>query len=176
MAIFLFTIGGKMMSTLIVYCSNHGTTKKVATKLKDRLSGEVTLLDISKQKQEIAFDDFDSIIVGGSIHIGNLQGKLKKFLQEYNHHLLMKKLGLFLCCMHDGEQAVEQMHNAFPEHLRENAVAIGLFGGEFLVSRMNFWEKLIVKKVAGATEDVSNIKDDKIQEFADLFNKETEAS
>ncbi|MCD8509580.1 MAG: flavodoxin domain-containing protein [Bacillus sp. (in: Bacteria)] len=161
------------MSTLIVYCSNHGTTEKVANLLKEKLSDESVLLDVSKEKKEIMVADFDTIIVGGSIHIGNLQKKLKIFLHEYNHHLITKKLGFFLCCMHDGDQAIEQMNNAFPEHLREKAVAIGMFGGEFLVSKMNFLERLIVKKVAGVSENTSRINDEEINRFVEIFNCES---
>lgn len=158
------------MKTLIVYCSSHGTTTKAALLLKKKLEGDVVVLNLNRAKLQSDVDLFDAVIIGGSIHAGHIQGKIKKFMKENRDVLMKKKIGLFLCCMREGELAKEQFENAYPLDLREIAVATGFFGGEFLVSKMNFFEKQIVKRVSKVTTDTSRINERAIGEFAYLFN------
>jgi menaquinone-dependent protoporphyrinogen oxidase len=48
---------------------------------------------------------------------------------------------------------------------------MGLFGGELLVSKMNFFERQIVKKVDGITADQSHLDMEAIYEFATRLNR-----
>ncbi|MEH7492138.1 flavodoxin domain-containing protein [Neobacillus niacini] len=158
------------MKTLIVYCSSHGTTEKAVQMVSEWLEGEVLTVDLKRDK--ITFDvcDYDFVIIGGSIHAGSIQGKIKNFIGKQYEELLTKKLGLFLCCWHDGETALEQFDKAFPEELRNVSIANGIFGGEFLVSKMNFIERQIVKKVSGVTNDTSNLDTTAIMTFVMKIN------
>jgi len=158
------------MKSLIVYCSSHGTTEKAVGLLSENLVGEVLSVDLKREKTTFDLKDFDTVIIGGSIHAGRIQRKIKKFLQTHHEELLEKELGLFLVCMRDGEIAMEQFNNAFPQDLRKNSVAMGLFGGEFLVSKMNFFERQVVKKVDGITTNQSKLDLNAIKEFAYRLN------
>jgi menaquinone-dependent protoporphyrinogen oxidase len=159
------------MKSLIVYCSSHGTTEKVVGILSEQLAGEVVSVDLKRDKTIIDLNVYDAVIIGGSIHAGMIQRRIKKFIQTHHNELLLEKeLGLFLVCMREGEMAVEQFNNAYPQDLRKNSVALGLFGGEFLVSEMNFFERQVVKKVDGITADQSKLDMDAIMEFASRFN------
>jgi menaquinone-dependent protoporphyrinogen oxidase len=158
------------MSTAIIYTTNHGTTETVARKIKDRLNDtSVELIDL-KNRKHINPSDYNKIILGASIHAGQIQRRVKKFIQKYEQALLQNPLGLFLSCM-DEEKAREQFNNAFPESLRNHAKSRKLTGGEFKTERMSGIEKFMVKKVAGITESVSNIKEDKIEELAAEMSK-----
>lgn len=84
--------------------------------------------------------------------------------------LKSKKLGLYLCCMEEGEKAREQFENAFPAELREYAKSAKLLGGEFVFEKMNFIERMLVKKIAGTNESISKIKVDEIKKFVKPFN------
>jgi menaquinone-dependent protoporphyrinogen oxidase len=159
------------MKSLVVYCSSHGTTEKAAHFLTQHVKGDVVTLNLNQKNSTIDLDSFDVIMVGGSIHAGMIQRKVKKFIAEHQDLLMRKQLGLFLCCMYEGEIAKEQFANAFPSDLREHSRAEGLFGGEFLISHMNFIEKMIVKKVSGVTDETSNLNYPAIQRFSDEFNK-----
>jgi menaquinone-dependent protoporphyrinogen oxidase len=158
------------MKSLIVYCSSHGTTEKAVRFLSESLEGEVLTVDLKKEKDSLALESFNTVIIGGSIHVGNIQRKVKQFIRNNLETLLKKEVGLFLCCMSEGETAIEQFNNAFPQELRKNSAAMGLFGGEFLLSKMNFLEKKVVKKVSGATNDQSNLDYKAIKEFASRLN------
>ncbi len=55
-----------------------------------------------------------------------------------------------------------EFNNAFPELLRKHAITSKCVGGEFLFKKMNFIEKLIVKKVSGISHNVSKIDEEKV--------------
>ena len=61
--------------------------------------------------------------------------------------LKQKRLGLYLCCMEEGETAQKQFNEAYPVELRDHATALGLFGGAFNFEKMNAFERMIIKKV-----------------------------
>ncbi len=159
------------MKSLIVYCSAHGTTEKAVQLLSKELEGDITALDLKRDKHDVDVRDFDSIIIGGSIHAGNIQRKVKLFIRNNLDVLLTKKVGLFLCCMYDGVTATDQFDHAFPAGLRQVAVVSGLFGGELIISKINFFEKQIIKKVTGITADTSNFDHASVKEFAAVFKK-----
>ena len=73
--------------------------------------------------------------------------------------------------MAEGEQAKDELASSFPKELLEAAAAKDYFGGEFLVTRMNPIDRMIVKKVAKTDGDVSKILTDRIEAFAKLMNK-----
>lgn len=62
------------------------------------------------------------------------------------NRLKLKEIGLFICCKEDGGNAQKQLLNAFPGELIRNAKAPACFGGEFDFGKMNFFQKMIVKK------------------------------
>ncbi|MDA1478018.1 flavodoxin domain-containing protein [Bacillus changyiensis] len=153
------------MKTLVVFCSNHGTTEKAVKHLVSQLPGEIKSIDLKREKIKVDINEFEYVLIGGSIHAGQIQGKLRSFMKNNMEILLHKKLGLFLCCMQEGETAQKQFEQAFPKELRKKAIVHGLFGGEFLVTKMNFIEKAIVKKVSGVVTDTSALNTKAIKEF-----------
>jgi menaquinone-dependent protoporphyrinogen oxidase len=157
------------MKTGIIYISKHGTTEKVARSIANQLaSDELQLINLRKDKIK-DLEKYDRIIIGGSIHVGNVNGKTKKFCETHKDILMNKSLGLFLCCMEKGEKAHEQFAHAFSEDLRAHSLSNGLMGGEFNFDKMNFFEKAIIKKISGNTESVSEINYKAIDEFVNNF-------
>lgn len=156
------------MGILILYMTSHGCAEKAAKTLKEMLNDEVVLINL-KRDSEPDLAAYDTMIIGGSIHAGRIQGRIKKFCERNASLLLDKKLGLFLCCMEEGEKAQKQFEDAFSAELRDHATAMGLFGGEFNFERMNFLEKKIVKKVAKVSESVFKINKKAIDKFASAF-------
>jgi menaquinone-dependent protoporphyrinogen oxidase len=154
------------MKTAIIYSSTHGTTEKVASRLAEILGIENIKLFNLRNESTIDISVFDTVIIGGSIHAGNIQMRIKKFCKINLLALLDKKLGLFMCGMNEPEYEKE-FRNAFPELLREHASATCIPGGEFLFDKMNFFQRAIVTKISGIKESVSKIDDSKIIMFAD---------
>ncbi|WP_458414508.1 flavodoxin domain-containing protein [Schinkia sp. CFF1] len=158
------------MKVLIVFVSSHGTTEKAAHLLSDNLEGDIEILDLRVQPHPV-LSPYDTIIIGASIHAGEISRKEKKFIARNLDVLATKHIGLFLCCIRENEMAVEQFERAFPKELRDIALSSGLFGGELITSKMNFFEKKIIKTVMGTTDDVSKLDLDVIKEFANQMNK-----
>jgi len=159
------------MNTLIVYSTTHGTTEECAQLLAEQLQGDVTLNNLKKQSHP-DLSPYTTVIVGGSIHAGQIQKRVKKFCESNTTTLKEKRLALFLCCMEEGETAQTQFDNAFPEELRRRAKTSGLFGGAFDFNKMNVIYKFITKKVAGVTESISKINGNNIAAFAAELNKQ----
>ncbi|MBN2092337.1 flavodoxin domain-containing protein [candidate division KSB1 bacterium] len=158
------------MKTLIVYTTSHGCTEKCAFKIKGKLSGEVEIIDLKKSKI-INLSQYETVIIGGSIHAGRIQGRVQKFAKQNLAALLQKKLGLFLCCMEENENARQQFDNAFLPELREHASAHGLLGGEFNFDKMNFFERAIIRKISKINENVSKISEAAIDKFVNDLTK-----
>jgi len=156
------------MKTLIIYESLHGSSEKCATRLKELIGGEIQLARLS-ENDKISLNPFENVIIGGSIHMGVIQSRVQNFVMKHQNLLLEKQLGLFLCCMEEGETARQQFAKAYPAGLRDHAVASGLFGGEFNFKKMNFFERKITKKITGVKNSVSKIDDNEIVKFAGKF-------
>ena len=140
------------MKTAIVYMSKHGTTEKVVRIISDHLASQsydVINLRINKSPD---ISGYDFVIIGGSIHAGMIQKRVKQFCINNAFLLMAKKVGLFLCCMEVGGKATEQFNNAYPAELREHAFYTGLMGGECLTDKMNFLERRLVRAVVGGPE------------------------
>ncbi|OGF44688.1 MAG: hypothetical protein A2452_07850 [Candidatus Firestonebacteria bacterium RIFOXYC2_FULL_39_67] len=155
------------MSTVILYSTRHGAAKKCAELLKFKIFGS-EIVDI---KNNPGFDvsSYDTVIIGGSIRAGRAKKELRKFCEKKKEVLLKKKLGLYICCMSEGEKAEEQIKTNFPVELYDKAAAKDYFGGIFDFTKLNFIERFIVKKVAKIKESVFNIKEDRITKFAEKF-------
>lgn len=156
------------MSTLILFASSNGCAAKSALMIKEKLKDNVQVISF-KEKHLPELADFETVIIGGSIHAGKIQKSVAKFCEKNKTELLKKKLGLFLCCMEEGEKAKKQFDDSYTEELRNHSSANGLFGGEFDFDKMNFLEKMIVKKVANITESVSKFKEDELEKFVEKF-------
>lgn len=158
------------MKTLITYSTTHGCTGKIARELKHFLGLDVTLCNL-KEDAVPPLESFDRIIIGGSIHAGQIQKRVKDFCNTHLVDLKNKELGLFICCMEEGEKALKQLLDAYPESLLRVAKATACLGGEFNFDRMNFFQRMIIKKVAHVEETTSNIDHEAIKRFSKKMDK-----
>jgi len=160
------------MKSLIIYASTYGFTKDCVEKLKEMLRGEVFATNIMTDSIP-PMDDFDHIIIGGSIYMGQIQKKLKLYCTQNCNSLVNKHLAFFLCC--GLPESFEQiLKTAFPEELIKLAVAKECFGGELRINRMNFAHKMIagLMKKAIVKEGKSEIRQipENIASLAECMN------
>ncbi|MDP8269372.1 MAG: flavodoxin domain-containing protein [Candidatus Tenebribacter davisii] len=151
------------MKTAIIYMSKHGTTEKITKLLSDKIENS-TMFNLSSSSS-IVLENYDTIIIGGSIHFGSMQKKLKQFIAKNIDVLLTKRTALFMVCMDKTDKRNEQFENAYPQELRNRSIVNGYFRGEFIFDKMNFIEKIIIKKISGRSTDVSEIDYEAIDEF-----------
>ncbi len=153
------------MKTLVTYATNHGATAAAAETLGQAIGGDVTVLDI-KDDPKHDISAYDTVLLGGSIHAGNIQRRVRKFCESNKTALLGKRLGLFVSCMYEGDKARQQFDAAYPSSLRTHASAEGFFGGILNWEKMNFIERTIVKKVEGVSHTVDKMDHEAIAAFA----------
>lgn len=135
------------MKTLIAYSTTLGCTEQCASKLKEDLGNGVEMVRISRRRR-YNLQEYDNIIIGGSIHEGMIQRSVFKFCENNLEVLLLKQVGLFVCCMDPDANEQELIDRAFPEKLRKHALASGFFGGELNIKKMNLLQKIMTRKAA----------------------------
>jgi len=142
------------MKTMILFGSTYGYTKECATKLANDLEGEVCLVDIGKDTIP-ELDDYDTILIGGSIYMGQIQKKIKEYCISNEASLKNKNLGFFISCG-TPNNFDDNIINAFPEPLLKNALSIENFGGELRTDKMKLAHKLITNLMKKATAKENN--------------------
>ena len=67
-----------MFQTLVLYSSTHGHTAKIAARIAERLedAGAVVHLRVVDPHQDISPVDYDSVVIGASVHAGHHQPEI----------------------------------------------------------------------------------------------------
>lgn len=157
------------MSTLIVYASKYGCTEKCANLIAEELNEMADIVNLKKAKN-CDPSAYDRVIIGGSIYMGKIQKEVTNFCTKNLDLLKDKRIGLFACGMAEGEEQAAELNANFPAELLELAVAKEFLGGEFLVDKMNFFEKAIIKKVSKITSNQSKLQEENLHKFAREMN------
>lgn len=155
----------------IIYSTHHGTTEAVAKEIQRLVQPQhVELINLGENKHP-DISNYDVVILGSSIHASHNQSRMHTFCKKNIPELLQKQLGLYLCCMNRGEME-QSMQNAYSEILRNRAFSLQFMGGEYKMDKMNFIERILLKKIAGVTESKSSINYDAINEFVERIKEQ----
>ena len=157
------------MSILLLYLSKHGTVEEVANTMKN-ISGEtVQVRKLDSHVNGAFIEKYDTLIVGGSIHMGKAPKRLIRFCKSYSHFFKEKKSGVFLCTLTDPKDAEHYLTETFPPEVIEACHATGLFGGAVKYEKMNLMERSMMKKITGKDKSFSKIDSDRIAAFIESF-------
>ncbi|WP_312884215.1 flavodoxin domain-containing protein [Clostridium psychrophilum] len=149
-----------------MYSTKHGATKKAAEMLKTKLAGDVNIVNIML-KPALQLEEYDNIILGGSIYIGKIQKKLSSFIGENLPLLLEKRIGLFICAAEKDETLVgNELKSAFTQVIFDHAIVKEVFGFELDMDKLGFFEKFIMSKVKGVKTSIHELSEPKIDIFA----------
>ena len=152
------------MRTLIGFTSTYGTAEECAKLLAAQLVGEVDVINLAKEQPDPG--DYDRIILGGSIYMGQIQKANKSYCETHSQQLLQKPLGLYICSGRQGDEAAAQWQAAFPTALLEHAQWVNTLGYRYNLQRMSFLHRMIVKKLAKVTQDQDALDRGSIQSLA----------
>lgn len=159
------------MKTIICYATKTGTTRKAAEMLKEQLS-DVTVCDLAKDKVDLA--EYDCIIIGGSIRMGQIHKEAKKFIVE-NKDVLMEKKCAFFICNGFPEQVETFMMQNIDQELLSHAICAASFGGEMNLENLKGMDKFIAKAVTNSMKDkpqsVPKLLPENIKQFAEAVNE-----
>jgi len=162
-----------MNRILIAYATKYGCTEKCAGMLADKLNqmGQQADLCNLKSGASINLQNYDKILIGGSIYAGRIQKEVSVFCSGNRNALVMKKLGFFICGLSEGETAEKQLETCFPQELLSRASARENFGSQLIFEKMNFMERMIIKKITKKDSDYSNILEANIDRFAQVMSE-----
>jgi menaquinone-dependent protoporphyrinogen oxidase len=138
------------MKTLILYASTYGYAEQCARTLAKMMGGQADAVSVANGATP-ALAGYDAVILGSSIYMGQINKKLKDYMDGHADELKAKKLGLFLCS--GLPENLEQNFNAnFPVALLQAAVAREFFGGVLDKSKMSLGHKMVTKMMESATK------------------------
>ena len=155
------------MATIILFRSRYGCVEKAALQLQKLINDDLINVVNLKKNPNPDISVFRTIIIGGSIHFGKIQKTITEFCKKNHDLLLMKRLGLYLCCIEENEKAEQQFNDAYPERLRNKALATGFFGGEIDFKKLNIIERLLARKAVDISTNTPKISQKAIKEFAE---------
>ncbi len=158
------------MKTLVLYSSKYGCTEDCAKYLKGKLNHETKIVNL-KNVQGIDLQQYDFIIIGGSIYAGNIRKEVKLFCEQSLQALLTKKLALFICCT-TPQQSDNFFKGNFPEKLLNHSTQNINFGGDIRPDKMGFFAKLIVAIVSKSQPKKAEILYSNIDYLAKSVNAE----
>lgn len=149
-----------MNNILLVYDSKKGMTEKLGELLKDNLSN-VKMINIKVLNLDLS--DYETIIIGSPVYIGRISKKVSKFIKQNKDLLLKKKTVFYLCGMNFQEEELVIKNNFSEEE--QNKFFIKYLGGAYRFEKLNFLQKLVVKKIAGVTESQEIINESVLKQI-----------
>lgn len=158
------------MKTAFLYATKYGSVEQCGKAIAEKINGSMDFYSL-KTNSQVDLTQYDRVVLGGSIYVGRIQKEVTKFSLENFNSLKDKKLGLFICCLMEGEEAETELRNAYPEALLEHAAAKEYFGGQAIFKKMNFFDRFILKKVAKTDQDIFNLSNVKIDKFVSELNQ-----
>jgi len=158
------------MKNLIVYATKYGSVANAAELLAGELHGKTDLVRLGHDDLP-ALDEYDSVVVGGSIYAGNIQKEVKVFCRDFKAELLGKKLGLFTCAGEKNEEKrLDALRKNFPSELIDRSTATGWFGQEVHLEKASFIDRTAIRLIMHVKESFSDLKKENIAEFATKMN------
>ena len=158
------------MKILIAYASKTGTTETCAVELASCFDmHKVSLCDLAKEEPKIG--EFDFVVVGGSIRMGKLDGRVTSFLRKNEDELASVGSAYFICnAFH--EESEKYLKKNIPEKLLSSAVAAVSFGGEVRKNKQKGLSRIIVDMILTANDDnkdfiMPTVSGEAIGRFAD---------
>ena len=158
------------MKNVIIYATKYGSVANAARLLAGELQSETDIVRLGHDDLP-TLDEYDSVVVGGSIYIGNIQKEVKKFCLDFEAELLEKKLGLFICAREKNEEKHRDIiRKNFPSELIDHSTATGWFGLEVHLEKASFMDRTAIRLIMHVKESFSDLKKENIAEFAAKMN------
>ena len=156
------------MKTAIIYTTKHGSVKKCADILKEKLGGNADIYNLA-ESSDIPLDDYDTIILGASVYVGKIQKEMVKFCTGNNPDLHSKQLGLFVCAGERSEKRFDYL-KLFGDNIFSKSISRKVFGDEVYYEKLNLFEKLALRMLKGVKKSYSNLDSEAMDEFITELN------
>ena len=131
------------MKILIVYATRGGVSRRCAEMLRDKLTPKHEVTCVSIDESVPSPDDFDVIVLGGSIRFEKLDKRLKAYLKTHRETLEQKPSAFFICCGFPTE--CDDYADAQLPHRMQFSLGVHCFGGELKPEKCRGLDKMLVK-------------------------------
>lgn len=153
------------MNVLIAYASKYGAVQRICEMLHQKVDSPPTMVNLRVSAQpEVA--SYDTVVIGGSIYAGRILPSVPRFVERHREELLQKRVLLFVSCLYEGEKGLEQLREAFPAWLQVHAKETYNLGGEIILDKLRFLDRLIIRNFAKVQENVRKIDEDAVDRLA----------
>ena len=157
------------MKLAIVYATRYGTTRRAAELMKDAcLARGLDQTDV--QTHDLTdlrtLPEAPVIVIGAPIYAGSIPKAASRFLDEHVDELMHRRVGLYLSCLYEGEQAEQQLADNFPPWLVAHSFGRYYVGGCVEPGKLRWLDRMIMKRVASVRDDVDKLRPDEIDRAA----------
>ena len=157
------------MKSIILYTTRYGSAAEVAKRIQKEIGADCLTCNIMKEDAP-SLDQFDTVILGGSVYIGKIQKKLTSYMIANLPQLLTKKIGVYICAgAKNPEDRDKELTDVFPAELLAHAVVKNVLGYAFYFEKMKFLDRFIMKKIKGDAVSVAEYDDKSILQFAETI-------
>ena len=155
------------MKILVAYRTRYGCTRRYAALLAEKLPGQVTLTDL-RRAGRLSPAAFDLVLLGSPIYAGAVPAGVTGFCERHRSELLQVRVGLFICCLYEGQRAQAQLDSAFPQWLSLHAFGRWALGGEIRLEALRFFDRLLVRALG---RDLGNISRFRPQDLEPILQR-----
>jgi menaquinone-dependent protoporphyrinogen oxidase len=161
----------RMTKILIGYGTTEGQTARIADHIADAIrnhGAEAQALDLKRSK-DVSLDDYDGVIVGGSIHMGKHQEDVADFVRTNRVALERLPSAFFsvsLAASGDMENAEAYVAN-FEQETGWHPTKVGLFSGALLYRKYWFFKRWMMKRIVRDKPGVLSTDTSRDHEYTD---------
>ena len=145
-------------NVLVAYATRHSSTAGLADNISDVLCGLNHRVDLRYVEHVASVDDYDAVIVGSAIYEFHWLPVAKAFIQKFRQPLAAKPVAYFFGCaaLKEDNEANQEAVLVYIDPVLEKypeivPVDIGRFGGSVDFTRLDDFEKMVLKWV-GVTD------------------------
>jgi menaquinone-dependent protoporphyrinogen oxidase len=172
------------MNILILYGSIEGQTEKIAYRISQIARHKDHQVTVSSCEQLISnnsIDDYEAVIIGGSIHMGKYPKSIKRFVVTHCDWLNTIPTAFFTVCMAIQSTNITSREEAvrygtkFTAQTGWKPKLVQTFAGAVKYTRYNFITKMIMKLITrreGGSTDTSRDHEYTDWESVDRFAEE----
>lgn len=133
----------------IIYATHFGYCELAAKELKKYLETPSTLISFD-YKTHINLEEFDALVLGGSVRMGLLDQDFIGWLNSHKEEITLKPHCFFLACGFE-KDFDSYLEHSISQELRDSALSIECIGGR-LDGKLKWYDKMLVKMMSKQLE------------------------
>jgi menaquinone-dependent protoporphyrinogen oxidase len=149
------------VKVLVTYRSKYGAAAECAHRISRGLPLDTEVVDLARVRDPV-LSGADAVVIGGSIYGGKIQREVTAFCERHREALLGTRVALFICCLFRDEAARALLAASFPDWLNAHAFGREWLGGVLSWDKLTAVDRMLVRGVPGAGENVSLLRSDVI--------------